>query len=58
MICARDDDYFRDNAHEEHCNVSLSHAREKIARVSACGVLFSPSVACKGIAISCERNFL
>ena len=28
--CARDDECFGDNAHEEHCNVSLSHAREKL----------------------------
>ena len=35
MTCARDDECVGDNAHKEHCNVSLSHAREKIARVNS-----------------------
>ena len=34
----RDFECFGDNAHEEHRNVSLSHAREKFARVNACEV--------------------
>ena len=38
MTCARDDERFGDNAHKEHNNVRLSHAREKIARVNACEV--------------------
>ena len=44
MTSVRDDEYFGDNAHKEHCNASLNnlslepHAREKVARVSACEV--------------------
>ena len=43
MTCARDDECFGDNSHKEHCNVSLSHAREKFARAmrARCGVLFT-----------------
>ena len=38
MTCARDDESFGDTAHKEQCNVSLSHTREKFARVIACDV--------------------
>ena len=29
MSCARDEECVEENAHKEHCGVSLSHAREK-----------------------------
>ena len=38
MTRARDDECFGDNAHKEQRNGSLSHAREKIARVNVCEV--------------------
>ena len=42
---------------KKSCNVCLSHVRETFACVKACEVilLFTPSVAYKGIAISCKR---
>ena len=64
MRCVRGDESFRENAHKEHCNVSLKklepHTQENFARVNACeaSVLFTSPVAYKGIAHFLQAKLL
>ena len=59
MTCAREDDWI-EKAHKKMQLKRLPHARKclRVLFVRGAVCCLHPPAACKGIAISCKRNYL